>query len=86
MSREKCNQVKKFNKPGPDEILDDSDCRDKSKKLCRKFAGQASSGRVNLVANQRMRDVATLEKPTIEWVERQLEAAGSHSIQDKWSS
>jgi len=86
MSREKCSQVKIFLEPDAEAFVDDSDCRDQSKKLCRQFAGQATSGRVDRAAKQRMPGVPTLEKPTTEWVERQFEAAGSHGIQDKWSS
>jgi len=86
MSREKCNQAKIFYKPSAETAMDDSDCRDQSKHLCRHFAGKANSGRVNPATNHRIRAVPTLEKPTTEWVERQFEAPGSHSIQDILSS
>jgi hypothetical protein len=86
MSREKCNQAKKFHEPGAEAVWDDSDCRDQSEKFCRQSAGQANSGRADWAAKWRICGVPTLEKPTTAWVERQFEAAGSPIMQDTWSS
>jgi hypothetical protein len=87
MSREKCSHAKIFHEPGAEAVLDDSDCRYQSEKLCRQPANQVSRGRADqAVKKQRIRGVPTLEEPTGEWVERQFEAARSHSMQDKWSS
>jgi len=40
MSRTKCSQAKIFHEPGAEAVLDDSDCRDQSEKLCRQPASR----------------------------------------------
>jgi hypothetical protein len=42
MSSEKCNEAKKFHERGAEAVLDDSDCRDQSAKMCRQPAGRFS--------------------------------------------
>jgi len=68
---------KKFQEPGTEAVLDDSDCRYQSEKLCRQLASQVSSGRADRAVNQRICGVPTLEKQTNDWVERQFEVARS---------
>jgi hypothetical protein len=80
MSSEKCKPAKKSHELGARTVMQDSDCRGQSAKMCRQRAGGSSREKWRILGWPR------LEKSMIEWVERQFETAGSHSMQNKWSS